>query len=64
MLRRAPRSRRWRTLAAVLAALMAAPALAVGSARAAQADPVRQQELWVLNAINVAGAWQHTHGSG
>ncbi|HEV3288507.1 MAG TPA: S8 family serine peptidase, partial [Streptosporangiaceae bacterium] len=64
MLRPAPRSRRWRTLAAVLAALMAAPALAVGSAGAAQADGVRQQELWVLNAINVAGAWQHTRGSG
>ncbi len=64
MLRPAPRSRRWRTLAAVLATLMAAPALAVGSAGTAQADAVRQQELWVLNAINVAGAWQHTHGSG
>jgi Subtilase family len=48
----------------MLAALMAAPALAVGSAGAAQADAVRQQELWVLNAINVAGAWQHTHGAG
>ncbi len=64
MLRRASPLRQWRTLAAVLAALLAAPALAVGSAGAAQADAVRQQELWVLNAINVAGAWQHTHGSG
>ncbi len=64
MLRPAPRPRRWRTLAGVLAALLAAPAVAVGSASAAQADAVRQQELWVLNAINVAGAWQHTHGSG
>ena len=64
MLRLAPRARRWRTLAGVLAALLAAPAVAVGSAGTAQADPVRQQELWVLNAINVAGAWQHTHGSG
>jgi hypothetical protein len=64
MLRPAPRPRRWRTLAGVLAALLAAPALAVGSASVAQADSVRQQELWVLNAINVAGAWQHTHGSG
>jgi hypothetical protein len=59
-----PRSRRWRSLAAVLAAALAAPALVVGSAGAAQADPVRQQELWVLNAINVAGAWQQTHGAG
>jgi hypothetical protein len=64
MLRPAPRPRRWRTLAGVLAALLAAPALAVGSASAAQADAVRQQELWVLNAIDVASAWQHTHGSG
>jgi Subtilase family len=64
MLRPAFRSRRWRTLAGVLAALLAAPAVAIGSASAAQADAVRQQELWVLNAINVAGAWQHTHGSG
>jgi hypothetical protein len=64
MLRPAPRPRRWRTLAGVLAALLAAPAVAVGSAGTAQADPVRQQELWVLNAIDVAGAWQHTHGSG
>ncbi len=64
MLRLAPRGRRWRTLAGVLAALLAAPAFAVGSAGTAQADPVRQQELWVLNAIDVAGAWQHTHGSG
>ena len=64
MLRPAPRARRWRTLAGVLAALLAAPAAAVGSASAAQADTVRQQELWVLNAINVTGAWQRTHGSG
>ena len=64
MLTPARRPRRWRTLAGVLAALLAAPAVAVGSASAAQADPVRQQELWVLNALNVAGAWQHTHGSG
>ena len=64
MLRPAPRARRWRTLAGVLATLLAAPAVAVGSAGTAQADAVRQQELWVLNAINVAGAWQHTHGSG
>ena len=64
MLRPALRHRRWRTLAGVLAALLAAPAVAVGSASAAQADPVRQQQLWVLNAIDVTGAWQHTHGSG
>jgi subtilisin family serine protease len=64
MLRPALRHRRWRTLAGMLAALLAAPAVAVGSASAAQADPVRQQQLWVLNAIDVTGAWQHTHGSG
>jgi Subtilase family len=63
MLRPVARLRR-RTLAGVLAALLAAPAVAVGTASAARADAVRQQELWVLNAINVAGAWQRTHGSG
>jgi hypothetical protein len=56
--------RRGRALAVVLAALLAAPAVVAGSASAAQADAVRQQELWVLNAIDVAGAWQQTHGSG
>jgi len=59
-----PVARLRRTLAVVLAALLAAPAVAIGTASAAQADAVRQQELWVLNAINVAGAWRHTHGSG
>jgi len=59
-----PARPRLRTLAGVLAALLVAPAVAVGTATAARADAVRQQELWVLNAINVAGAWQHTHGSG
>src|SRR5690348_4720183 len=63
MLRPVARLRR-RALAGVLAALLAAPAVAVGTAGSAQADAVRQQELWVLNAINVAGAWRHTHGSG
>jgi hypothetical protein len=63
MLRPIARLRR-RTVAGVLAALLVAPAVAAGAASAAQADAVRQQELWVLNAINVAGAWRHTHGSG
>ena len=63
MLRPVARLRR-RALAGVLAALLAAPAVAVGTASAARADAVRQQELWVLNAINVADAWQRTHGSG
>ena len=55
MLRPVARLRR-RTLAGVLAALLAASAAAVGTVGTAQADAVRQQELWVLNAINVAGA--------
>src|SRR6516165_2763921 len=63
MLRPVARLRR-RTLAGVLAALLAAPAVAVGIVGTAQADVVRQQELWVLNAIHVTGAWQRTHGSG
>jgi subtilisin family serine protease len=53
-----------RPLAALLAALLAAPAAAAGSASAAPADAVRQQELWVLNALDVAGAWQTTQGHG
>ena len=63
MLKPVARLRR-RTVAGVLMVLLAAPAVAVGTASAAQADTVRQQEVWVLNAINVAGAWRHTHGSG
>jgi hypothetical protein len=65
MLRRCwrARSRRLR-LAAWLAVLTAAPTVAVGTASAAQADAVRAQELWVLNAIDAPAAWQTTMGHG
>src|SRR5262249_46514507 len=53
-----------RLLAGLLAALMAAPAVAVGTAGVAQADAVRAQELWVLNAIDAPTAWQTTMGRG
>jgi subtilisin family serine protease len=53
-----------RLLTAGLAALIAAPAVAAGTAGVAQADAVRSQELWVLNEINVPPAWQTTKGSG
>jgi hypothetical protein len=53
-----------RLLAGLLAVLVAAPAVAVGTASVAQADEVRAQELWVLNAINVPAAWQTTMGHG
>jgi Subtilase family len=53
-----------RLLTAGLVALIAAPALAFGTAGAAQADAVRSQELWVLNAIGVPVAWQTSKGSG
>src|SRR5215472_11781530 len=59
MLRRPPR-----LLAGLLAALIAAPAVAAGTAGVAQADAVRSQELWVLNAIGVPPAWQTSKGSG
>ena len=49
MLKPVARLRR-RTVAGVLMVLLAAPAVAVGTASAAQADTVRQQEVWVLNA--------------
>ena len=53
-----------RLLAGLLAAVVMAPAAAVGTAGVAQADVVRSQELWVLNAINVPAAWQTTRGHG
>jgi subtilisin family serine protease len=53
-----------RLLAVLLATLIAAPAVAAGTAGVAQADVVRAQELWVLNALNVPAAWQVTKGSG
>ena len=53
-----------RLLAGLLAALTAAPVVAVGAAGVAQADAVRAQELWVLNAMNVPTAWQRTQGHG
>ena len=53
-----------RLLAALVMVLVAAPAAAVGTASVAQADVVRSQELWVLNAINVPPAWQTTMGHG
>jgi hypothetical protein len=53
-----------RLLAGLLAALVMAPAAAAGTAGVAQADVVRSQELWVLNAINVPAAWQSTRGHG
>ena len=53
-----------RLLAGLLAALTAAPVVAVGAAGVAQADAVRAQELWVLNAMRVPTAWQSTQGHG
>ncbi len=53
-----------RLLAGLLVAALAAPAVAVGTASAAQADAVRAQQLWVLNAMNVPNAWHTTMGHG
>jgi subtilisin family serine protease len=53
-----------RILTGVLAALIAAPAVAAGTTNVAQADAVRAQELWVLNAINAPAAWQTSTGHG
>lgn len=51
-------------LAACLLTLAAALAVAVAAAAPAAADTVRQQELWVLDAINAQQAWQATQGQG
>jgi hypothetical protein len=53
-----------RLLAACLAVCLAAPAVAVGTAGTAQADAVRDQEVWVLDAMNVQPAWQTSMGHG
>ena len=53
-----------RLLAGLLAALTAAPVVAAGTVGVAQADAVRAQELWVLNAMRVPTAWQSTQGHG
>lgn len=50
------------TLAAGLVTLAAA--LAVTAAAPSKADTVRQQELWVLDAIHAPRAWQATQGRG
>jgi type VII secretion-associated serine protease mycosin len=53
-----------RPLAACLFALAAALAVVLAGAVPAKADAVRQQEMWVLNAIHAPQAWQTTRGQG
>jgi subtilisin family serine protease len=56
-------TRRARLAAAcLLAALL--PALALGSASPAFADAVRDQQMWVLNAVHAPSAWALTKGQG
>ena len=52
-----------RTLAGLLALVMAG-AIAVRPAGPARADAVRNQQMWVLNAINATSAWTRTRGQG
>ncbi|HMH89991.1 MAG TPA: S8 family serine peptidase, partial [Streptosporangiaceae bacterium] len=46
------------------AAALASLAAAVGGAAPARADIVRDKQQWVLDAINVAGAWPVSRGAG
>jgi subtilisin family serine protease len=51
----------WR-FACLLTALVGVPAL--GTAVPVGADTVRNQQMWVLNAIHAPAAWGQTHGQG
>jgi len=53
-----------RLIGAGTAVLLGVSALALGGAPAAQADSVRNAEMWVLNDINVRPAWNITEGHG
>jgi subtilisin family serine protease len=52
-----------RLLAGALAAA-AVPAAVLGGAGPAHADAVRQQEMWVLDALHAPAAWSLTQGHG
>jgi subtilisin family serine protease len=56
-------ARRCRLLVAgTLAALL--PSLALGAVVSAGADTVRDQQMWVLNAIHATSAWAQSRGQG
>jgi subtilisin family serine protease len=49
---------------AVLAVLLPAGLIAVGPAAPAQADQVRQAQMWVLDMLDAQAAWTVTRGAG
>jgi subtilisin family serine protease len=55
--------RRWPLRAACLLTALV-PVLALGTAVPAGADTVRNQQMWVLNAIHAPTAWGETRGQG
>lgn len=59
---RPARRSRWLRGACLLTALT--PALALGTAGPAAADNVRNQQMWVLDAVHAPAAWGHTRGQG
>ena len=63
------RSRRWRARLALvgvtgLVSMTVLSALPPGAARAAVADSIQDKQQWVLNMLDVAGAWSVTRGAG
>jgi type VII secretion-associated serine protease mycosin len=69
MLSQPGRPRRWRPRLALagLAGLMSLAtltALPPGAARAAVADSIQDKQQWVLNMLDVGGAWSVTRGAG
>jgi len=59
-----PRAAKVTRRCAVLALIAAAAAAMTISAAPAQADSVRDAQMWVLNALNVPAAWSVTQGQG
>ena len=47
-----------------LVSMAALSALPPGAARAAVADSIQDKQQWVLNMLDVAGAWSVTRGTG
>src|SRR5689334_23498254 len=63
------RPRRWRARLALagvtsLASMTVLSALPPAAARAAVADGIQDKQQWVLNMLDVAGAWPVTRGAG
>src|SRR5206468_3718389 len=62
--RRASGGRRVRVVAPLAGAVLAAAALCAVTVLPAQADAVRDQEMWVLDMVHAPSAWPVTQGQG